>query len=233
MTEVFTIPAWLEVTIRSVCIIIGLFVITKLLGKKQLSKLSFFEYVAGITIGDIAGTLSMDAELELSSGIISILIWSLVPFIISFFSIRSKKFQDFIEGTPTVFIKEGKVLEGNLRKEKFTADELLSQLRKSHVFQLSDIEYALLEPCGNLSYLLKREKQPLTFGDLNQYVPVTREPKSVVIDGHIQDEPLKSIGLNRGWLMEELEKKGLSTEDVFLAQIESDGKLTIDLYNDK
>nr|WP_238457197.1 DUF421 domain-containing protein [Litchfieldia salsa] len=233
MTEVFTIPAWLEVTIRSVCIIIGLFVITKLLGKKQLSKLSFFEYVAGITIGDIAGTLSMDAELQLSSGIISILIWSLVPFIISFFSIRSKKFQEFIEGKPTVFIKEGKVMEGNLRKEKFTAEELLSQLRKSRVFQLSDIEYALLEPCGNLSYLLKREKQPLTYGDLHQYVPSFREPKSVVIDGEIMDEPLISIGLNRGWLLEELEKKGLSSKEVFLAQIDSNGEMKIDLYNDK
>ncbi|MCL6618020.1 MAG: hypothetical protein K6T39_13250, partial [Anoxybacillus ayderensis] len=72
-------PAWLEVAIRSICILIGLFVITKLLGKKQLSKLSFFEYIVGITIGDIAGSMSMDLDIRFTEGITSILIWSLFP----------------------------------------------------------------------------------------------------------------------------------------------------------
>ncbi|KHF30569.1 hypothetical protein LR68_00940 [Anoxybacillus sp. BCO1] len=123
-------PAWLEVAIRSICILIGLFVITKLLGKKQLSKLSFFEYIAGITIGDIAGSMSMDLDIRLTEGITSILIWSLFPVAISIISLRSKKFRDFVEGNSTVFIKNGKILEDNLKKEKYTADELLEQLRK-------------------------------------------------------------------------------------------------------
>ncbi|WP_235848465.1 DUF421 domain-containing protein [Litchfieldia alkalitelluris] len=227
------IPEALEVVIRSVCIIFGLFFITKLLGKKQLSKLSFFEYIAGITIGDIAGTLSMDTDLNITNGIVSILIWSAVPVIISFFLIRSRKFQEFIEGKPTLFIKDGKILEENLKKEKFTADELLSQLRKSQVFNIKDIETAMLEPCGNLSFLLKKEKQPLTYGDTHQEVFNHREPKTVIIDGKIQDESLNSIGLNRGWLNEELKKKGLTSKEVFLVQIDHENKLSVDLYNDK
>jgi uncharacterized membrane protein YcaP (DUF421 family) len=137
-------PGWMEIAVRSVSLIVGLFIITKLLGKKQLSKLSFFEYIAGITIGDIAGTLSMDLELNLINGITSILIWSLFPLLISVISLKSKTFRDFVEGNSTVFIKNGKIMEDNLKKEKYTADELLEQLRKKNVFRVADVEFATL-----------------------------------------------------------------------------------------
>ncbi|MDF0727958.1 DUF421 domain-containing protein [Cytobacillus sp. S13-E01] len=226
-------PGWIEVTIRSVSIIAGLFFITKLLGKKQLSKLSFFEYIAGITIGDIAGTLSMDLELNLTNGITSILIWSLFPIAFSYFSLKNKSFRDFAEGTSTVFIKNGKIMEDNLKKEKYSIDELLEQLRKKQVFQASDVEFATLETNGDINILLKREKQPLTVGDIFKNAPSVKEPQTVVMDGRILDEPLSTRGLNRGWLKEELDKIGVTIENVFLGQVDSYGQLTVDLYDDK
>jgi uncharacterized membrane protein YcaP (DUF421 family) len=226
-------PAWLEVAIRSVCILIGLFIITKVLGKKQLSKLSFFEYIVGITIGDIAGTISMDLGINLTEGITSILIWALFPVAISYISLKNKKFRDFIEGNSTVFIKNGKIMEENLKKEKYTIDELLEQLRKKNVFRVADVEFATLESNGDLSVLLKRDNQPLRVGDVFPNPAPMKEPQTVIMDGMILDEPLATMGLNRGWLKEELDKQGIAVENVFLAQVDSYGQVTVDLYNDK
>jgi len=226
-------PVWLEVAIRSISIIIGLFIITRILGKKPLSKLSFFEYIVGITVGDIAGTMSMDLSISLEEGITSILIWSLFPVLTSRISLRNKKFRDFVEGNSTLFIKNGKILEENLKREKYTVDELLEQLRKKDVFRVADVEFAVLEPNGDLNVLLKREKQPLTVGDVFPNPPSEKEPQTVIMDGMILDEPLATMGLNRGWLKQQLDKQGVAVENVFLAQIDSYGQLTIDLYDDK
>ncbi|QOR67644.1 DUF421 domain-containing protein [Cytobacillus suaedae] len=224
---------WVEVVIRSFGILIGLFLITKLLGKKQLSKLSFFEYIAGITIGNIAGTLSMDLGLSMANGISSILVWLLFPLILSLLSLKSKTVRNFVEGTSAVFIKNGKIMEDNLKKEKYSADELLEQLRQKNIFRVADVEFALLEPTGEITALLKREKQPLTVGDIFKNSPSVKEPQTVMMDGRILDEPLSTIGLNRGWLKEELDKIGVTPENVFLAQVDSFGQLTVDLFDDK
>ncbi len=226
-------PEWVEVIIRSLAIIAGLFFISKLLGKKQLSKLSFFEYVVGITIGDIAGTLSMDTNLNLTNGIISIAIWVMIPVIISFISMKSPSFQQFIEGKPTVFIKNGKIMEENLKKEKYPLAALLEQLRKNNVHHASDVEFAILETTGELSILLKKEKQPITVGDIKTNVAPVKEPQTVIMDGKIMDEALSTTGLNRRWLKEKLDQLGVAVENVFLAQVDSYGQLTVDLYDDK
>ncbi|MFC4184236.1 DUF421 domain-containing protein [Saccharococcus thermophilus] len=226
-------PVWLEVAIRSISIIIGLFIITRILGKKPLSKLSFFEYIIGITVGDIAGTLSMDLGISLQEGITSILIWSLFPVLTSRIALRNKKFRNFVEGNSTIFIKNGKVLEENLKREKYTVDELLEQLRKKDVFRVADVEFAVLEPNGDLNVLLKREKQPLTVGDVFPNPPSEKEPQTVIMDGMILDEPLATMGLSRGWLKQQLDKQGVAIENVFLAQVDSYGQLTLDLYDDK
>ncbi|MDQ0162725.1 DUF421 domain-containing protein [Aeribacillus alveayuensis] len=226
-------PEWVEIVIRSFSIIIGLFIISKLLGKKQLSKLSFFEYVVGITIGDIAGTLSMDAELNLVNGIISIFIWAIVPILISYISLKSPRFQEFVEGKPTIFIKNGKIMEDNLKKEKFTAQSLMEQLRKKGIFHAADVEFATLETTGDISVLLKKEKQPLVVGDIIENPAPIKEPQMVIEDGSIIDESLSTMGLSRRWLKEELDKIGVAPENVFLAQVDAHGQLYVDLYDDK
>jgi uncharacterized membrane protein YcaP (DUF421 family) len=224
---------WVEIVIRSFTFLIALFLLTKWLGKKQLAELSFFEYVTGITIGSIAAEVTMGLERHIMHGLIAMAIWTLFPIIMGLISLKNKKIRDFVEGKATIVIKDGKILEDNLKKERYTIDELLEQLRSKDVFQVSDVEFALIEPNGDVSILLKKENQPLTAKDIQLNQPPVKEPQTVIMDGLILDEPLSTAGLNRGWLHEELEKLEVTVDNVFLGQIDSYGQLTVDLYDDK
>jgi uncharacterized membrane protein YcaP (DUF421 family) len=224
---------WVDIVLRSFIFLITLFLLTKWLGKKQLAELSFFEYVTGITIGSIAAEVTMGLERHIMHGIISMTIWALFPILIGTLSLKSKNVRDFVEGKATIVIKDGKIMEENLKKERYTIDEFLEKLRSKDIFQVSDVEFAVIEPNGDISALLKKENQPLTAKDIQLKVAPINEPQTVIMDGNILDEPLSTRGLNRGWLNEELEKMGVSIENVFLGQVDSYGQLTIDLYDDK
>lgn len=226
-------PIWLDVVFRVILFMVVLFFITKFLGKKQLSQLSFFEYVTGITIGGIAAIVILEVKHSIFIGGLAIVVMAAIPYMVSFISLKSKKFRDFVEGKGTVFIKDGKIMEDNLKRERYSTDELLELLRKKDVFQVSDVEFALLEPTGDLSVVLKKENQPLTAKDLNLTVASIKEPQTVIMDGEILDEPLATIGRSRAWLHTELEKLGVTIENVFLGQINSYGELTVDLFDDK
>ncbi|MFB4165300.1 DUF421 domain-containing protein [Alteribacillus sp. JSM 102045] len=226
-------PDWLNIVARSLIFLVVLFIITKIAGKKQLSQLSFFEYVSGFTIGSIASEVMMNIDLKVRHGILGIVIFGVTPFLAGFISMKSKRVRDVFEGKGTVFIKNGKVMEENLKKEKYTIDELMELLRSKDVFQISDVEFAVLEANGELNVLLKKENQPLTAKDFGVKVPSFKEPQTVIMDGEILDEPLSTIGLSRNWLKTELEKKGVSIENVFLGQVDSFGQLSVDLFDDK
>ncbi|MFB4166190.1 DUF421 domain-containing protein [Alteribacillus sp. JSM 102045] len=226
-------PEWFDIVVRSFIFLVTLFILTKIVGKKQLSQLSFFEYISGFTIGSIASEVIMNPDLKVMHGIIGMIIFGVSPFVAGFISLKSKKFRDVIEGKGTVFIKNGKVMEENLKKEKYTIDELMQLLRTKNVFQISDVEFAVLEANGELNVLLKKEKQPLTAEDFGVKVPSFKEPQTVIMDGEILDEPLSTIGQNRNWLKTELEKLGVTIENVFLGQVDSFGQLSVDLFDDK
>ncbi|WIG36562.1 DUF421 domain-containing protein [Bacillus toyonensis] len=227
------LPEWTLVILRSVFILIMLFAITKWLGKRQISQLSFFEYIAGMTIGDIAAQVSTGLDQKFFHGVFAILIFAAVPFFTGILSLKNKTARDFFEGKSTVLIKDGKILEDNLKKEKYTSDELLELLRGKNAFSVADVEFAVLEPSGELNVLLKKDRQPLTAKDVGLKVPNEKEPQTVIMDGNVLDEPLSSSGHNRAWLHSELEKLGVFIENVFLGQVDSYGQLTIDIYNDK
>jgi hypothetical protein len=125
------------------------------------------------------------------------------------------------------------VLEDNPKKERFTGDQLMETLRKKNVFNIADVEFALLEPSGDLSVLLKKENQPLTPKDLAIKVARQQETQIVINDGEIMDEPLAAIGLNRGWLQVEMNKRGIPIENVFLGQVDAFGELYLDEYDDQ
>ncbi|MFQ6570467.1 MULTISPECIES: DUF421 domain-containing protein [Bacillus] len=227
------LPEWTLVILRSVFILIVLFAITKCLGKRQISHLSFFEYIAGMTIGSIAAQVSTGLDQKFFHGVFAILTFASLPFFVGILSLKNKTARDFFEGKSTVLIKDGKVLEDNLKKEKYTSDELLELLRGNGAFSIAEVEFAVLEPSGELNVLLKKDSQPLTAKNLGLKVPNEKEPQNVIMDGNVLDEPLSASGHNRAWLHSELEKLGVVIENVFLGQIDSYGQLTIDIYNDK
>ncbi|TDQ40321.1 DUF421 domain-containing protein [Aureibacillus halotolerans] len=225
-------PDWLTIILRSVLILLGLFMTTKLLGKKQLSKLSYFEYIVGITLGDIAGSLSMDSGIQIQDGISAFIIWAFVPLLMDRLALKSQTFRDFADGKPSYFIDHGVLLEEQLKKEKYTTNELLEQLRKKNIFDLNQVETAILEPSGDLSVQLKELDQPYTKRDANRHSEKTGSPITIISDGHIQQRALAKLHLTEDWVHRELRNKGTNPKDVFLAQLSDDRSWYIDFYKD-
>lgn len=226
-------PLWLTTALRTLLAIAVLFIMTKLLGKRQVSQLSLFEYITGITIGSLAAYISMDMETHWFLGLVSLGVWVAVSLGIEFIQLKSKKVRNIVDGKGTVLIKDGKIMEDNLKKVRITADELLEQLRKKNAFKAADVEFAVMEPSGEVNVLLTKENQPLTPKHLGIKVGPEQEPQAVIIDGKIMDEPLATLGLNRRWLHTELKKMGVSLDNVFLGQVDSYGQFYADLYDDQ
>jgi uncharacterized membrane protein YcaP (DUF421 family) len=227
------VPEWSYIFFRSVGAIVMLFLIARILGKKQISQLTFFEYIVGITLGELAGFMSTDIEANYVHGIIALMTWFLFAFLFEIITMKSLTLRYWFEGRGTVMIKDGKVLEDNLKKERFTGDELMESLRKKNVFNLADVEFAILESSGDLSVLVKKENQPLTAKNLGVKVAPQPEPQMVINDGEIMDEPLATIGFSREWLKTELDKQGIPIENVFLGQVDAFGELYLDVYDDQ
>jgi uncharacterized membrane protein YcaP (DUF421 family) len=226
-------PQWVEVVLRSLLMIILLFTIAKISGKRQISHLSYFDYVSGIILGGIAAITSIDLRVPVAYGVVSIIVFAMVPFLFDIWSMKSKMVRDFVDGKGAVLIKDGKVMEDNMKKEFFTTDTLLKQLRSKNAFKIADVEFAVLEPTGEVNVLLKKDRQPMTLKDFGIKTGNEKEPQTVIMDGEVLDEPLATLGLNRGWLKTELDKTGVAVENVYLGQVDSYGQLTVDLYDDK
>ncbi|WP_409298457.1 DUF421 domain-containing protein [Peribacillus sp. SCS-26] len=221
-----------SIAARSLIFIIILFITTKILGKKHISQLSLFEYISGITLGDIAGEVILGRDIGIIHGLTGIVIIAGVSYLTDVLSIKNRKFRALIEGQDTVFIQDGKILEDHLKKENYSIEDLSALLREKGVFNVKDVEFAVLEPKGKLSILLKKENQPLTGKDLKLFMPNEKEPQTVIMDGQVIFEALGKTGCTLEWLNSELEKRGASQENVFLAQVDTYGELTLDLYND-
>jgi uncharacterized membrane protein YcaP (DUF421 family) len=227
------VPDWLHITVRTLFAIAALFLMTKLLGKRQVSQLSLFEYITGITIGNLAGYVSLDMDSTWYLGVISLSVWVLISLGIEFLQLKSKRARDFIDSKGTVLIKDGKILEDNLKKERLTTDELMEQLRRKNAFLASSVEFAIMEPNGDINVLLKKEDQPLTPKHLGIKVGPEPEPQVVIMDGIVMDDAISTRGLSREWLHTELEAIGIPVENVFVGQVDSSGQLYVDLYDDK
>lgn len=226
-------PEWVEVVLRSLFLLALLFLMAKSLGKKQISHFNVFQYISGIVLGGIVAIHTIDPSLHLVYGVLAMIIWFGVPWCFEFISLKSKSFRQFSEGKSTVLIQDGKIMEDNLKKERFSTDDLLEKLREKDVFLASDVEFATLEPSGSIGVLLKSDKQPLTAKDLGVKLAPKKEPQTIIMDGEVMLEPLANLSLNPNWLEQELSKMNVSIENVFLAQADTDAQLFVDLYDDK
>lgn len=226
-------PDWLEIIVRTFTFIVLLFFMTKALAKKQLSELNIFEYIFGIVMGSIVAIFSSTLDHSFYFGIIAMLTLFSTLILVEYISLKSKSFRDFFQGKSTIFIQDGRIMEDNLKKEGYTADDLLGKLRNKDVFQVSDVEFALLEPTGALNVMPKKEQQPLTPKDMGIKQPPKKAPQTVIMDGKLLLEPLANLSLSKQWLETELAKQNIAIDNVFLGQADSDAQLTIDLFDDQ
>lgn len=226
-------PELIVIVIRSLISFIVLLLLTRLMGKRQVSQLTFFDYIVGITIGSIAAEMSFDQNVRIINGITSLLIWGLIPFILAIISLKSRIFQQLIDGKPTIIIKNGEILEKSMKKVFLSIEELMLLLREKNIFKISDVEIAILETNGQLSVLKKTSQQPVTPQMLKMVLKQEKAPTLLIVDGQILYKNLATLGYSEEWLMKEIRKQGATnTNEVFLAQVSSDGELFVDLYED-
>ncbi|MFD2369315.1 DUF421 domain-containing protein [Brevibacillus sp. GCM10020057] len=225
-------PDWLNITVRSLGALVYLFLLTKMIGKRQIRQLTYIEYIVGITIGSIAAFMATEMDGPIYHSIISLTIFATFPVLSEWLSLKSKRFRDLMEGKSTIVIQDGKILENNLAKEKLTSEDLLEQLRIKNVFRVADVEFAMMETSGELTVMLKSEQQPVTPGQLGLNVPPAKAPQTIIMDGKIMQIPLAAIGKNQEWLETELKKRNKTVEDVYLAQVDESGNLYLDFFSD-
>lgn len=224
----FIMSDFLNICFRTILILIILFFITKMMGKKQISELNFFDYVVGITIGSIAADISLDIEKNMIAGIAALFIYGFISYIISFVSIKSILARRFFIGVPTVLVEKGKIIESGLKKSKIDVNDLLMEARENGYFNLDEIDYALMEVNGNISFLPKEKEKPVTKRDMK--IKCSNEGLTVnaIIDSKYMANNMKAINKDKEWLDHELKVNGYDNYDnILLATIDNNYKVTI------
>lgn len=222
------------VFVRAIIAFFSLLIFARLLGKKQISQLTLFDYILGITIGSIAATMTTDLSSRAWPHWVGLVTWVVAGLAIDLITTKSRYAAKCIEGEPTIIIMDGKILEDNMRKLRYDATNLQQQLRNKDIFDLNEVHYAVLEPNGDLSVLKKPELQPVTAKDMNITVPNTGIGIELIYDGVVVDLNLKQINRNRKWLRSELKKYGVKDpSEVFLATYEASGSMYVDKFKDK
>ena len=218
----------LHTTVSSGIAIIALFMLTRLMGKKQMAQLNFFDYVVGISIGSIASEYAVVRDIHLAEGLTALVVFTLFSLVLSYVSVKSYRGRKILDGTPSILVENGRLLEANLRKAKITVNDFLEECRQKNFFDIAGIEYAILETSGRLSVLPKSQSRPLTPGDMQ--VPTAYEGlcTNVIIDGEVIEEHLAAVGRDGAWLKEGLAGYGISgAADVLLAYVDTAGTLRV------
>jgi uncharacterized membrane protein YcaP (DUF421 family) len=218
----------LDVAFRSIVSVGFLFLITRLMGRKQISQLSFFDYIIGISIGSIAAEMATGLESPYLHGFLSMGLYALIATVISLFTNKSVKMRRFLNGCAYVLIENGKIHEKNLAKVKYDVNDLLSAARYAGYFNIADIEFAIMEYSGKISFLPKSDKKNVTLEDLNIVKPQECLVANVIIDGKVMVENLKMTGLDDVWLKKQLDHQKIDRiDDILLATVDNNNQLSV------
>ena len=214
-----------NVVIRGLLSLITLFLVTKLIGKKQVSQLSLFDYVIGISIGNFAAEMTINLESEELYGIIAVLLFGGIAYLVSVGTMKSIKLRRFFMGSPTILIEHGKILQDNFYKVTYDINDMLEQCRVNGYFDISEIDYAIVEANGELSILAKSEYLPVNRNDMKLKVSKNGLCANVIIDGKVMYNNLKKINKDEKWLNKELKLKGKDISDIILATVDINDKV--------
>ena len=226
------LPEMINVFLRGVFSFLSLLILTRLMGKQQVSQLTFFDYITGITIGSIAASLTVDLDIQAIPAWVGLITWSLGPIAVGIIVTHSRKWRKIIGGEPTVVIQNGQILESNLEQMNYTVDDLRMQLRQAQAFRVADVEFAVLEPDGMLSVQMKSQLRPITPSDLQMPTNYEGLSTELIVDGHIVDANLTQLNLSREWLENQITGRGHRVVDVYYAEIDTKGDLYVDLRDD-
>ena len=205
-----------KVILTALLSVVALFIITKIMGHKQVAQLDFFDYVSGITIGSIGAELATELE-EPYKPLIALCVWGGASLILNLIAHKLPKTRKYINGTPTILMNEGKLYRKNLKKAKLDLSEFMLLCREQGYFELDEIQTAIFEHNGKVSILPKAANRPATPEDLKITAQATHIGVEVIMDGRVMGENLTRMGRDTNWLEKQLKAQGYeSVKDIFL-----------------
>ena len=226
-------PEHIEVILRSITSFSLLLIGARILGKQTISQMTMFDFVAAISLGAISANLAFNTSIKAHHTIISFAIYIVIIFLIAIISLKNRKGRKFLAGDPTIVIQNGKVLEGNMKKMRYTLDYLNQQLRERDIFNIEEVLFAIVETNGTLTVLKKPQYRNVTRQDLMITVmSEQRLPIELIMDGEIIKENLDQNDLSFSWLELELRKRNLTKHEVVYAVIAANGNMYVDTFKD-
>ena len=214
------------ILIRTVIIYIALLICMRILGKRQLGELELSELIVSVLVADLASLPLQDVGLPLINGLVAILTLFCLELILSGAVLRSNKLKTALFGKPCFLIEKGVINQSEMRKNRFTIDELTEELRRQSVTDISTVDYAVLETDGTLNVLLSPASQPVTAGQLHCAVGEAGYPYILISDGRVLRDNLQKCGRDENWLREECARHGATDpSEVFLLTYTQSGRI--------
>lgn len=218
---------FLQLIILSLSSIAVLFVITKLMGYRQISEMSFFDYVVGISIGSIAAEMATNIDIQWWKGVTAMAIYGVVGIILSFLTQKSIKARKFVSGEPIILMENGRIKRESLKRAHIEVNDLLTSARENGYFNIGDIDSAIMETTGKISFQPKPLKRQLTPQDFNFSPQREGLCVSVIIDGRVMTDNLALASMSEKELESQLKNSGKKAEDILLATLDLKKQLTI------
>ncbi|MEG6615585.1 DUF421 domain-containing protein [Peptococcaceae bacterium 1198_IL3148] len=216
----------LLVAIRTIILFVLVTIGIRLMGKREIGQLQPYELVIMILLAELAALPMSNSGVPLVNGILPILILVLVQVSLSLLSLKSIRAREIICGTPVILIDKGKIVEQELKRIRYNINDLLEQLRAKNMFNIADVEFAILETSGELSVIPKSQKRPLAPADINIATNYEGLPTTLIIDGNLLSDNLAKNNLKEDWLKSQLNQLGINGyREVLFASVDSEGKL--------
>ena len=218
----------IEVAIKGYMSLIFLFFIIKMLGKKQVSQLNVFDYVIGISLGNLAAEMTINSDISIINGFLAMVIYGSCSLFVSFITNKSIMARRFISGVPVVLIEHGKISKEQLKKVKLDVNDLLQDAREDGIFDISKVDYAIMEVSGKVTFLLKAEEEPVIAKDMKIKKSNPGLSANLIMDGNVMYNNLKVFGKDMKWLMKKVKENGYNDiKDIFLLVCNKSGNITI------
>lgn len=217
----------LNAAIRTLIGFAILLLFTRLTGKKQLSQMTIFTYITGITLGSMIGEMVIHGGVEFVEEIVGVTLWGVFSFVVEYVGLKIPFMRVVLDSEPTIVIKRGEIQVKELRKMRLNMDDLTMLLREKDVFNVRDVWYAILEPHGELSIVKKAAKQSVLMENIGlQPQNPSYLPGELITDGKLITKNLLEFGKTEAWITQELSKRGItSIKQVFYAELSEDGTL--------
>lgn len=217
-----------EVLRFSIISLAVLFVLTKLIGNRQMSQLTMFDYIIGISMGSIAAEMASRPGDENWYGILAMCVYAAFAILIGVLNDKSRKLRKIILGEPLVLFDNGVLYYNNLKSARLDLTEFMTECRGAGYFDLSGLQLVLMEVNGKLSFLPNEQNRPLTPLDMDMDPKQTRPAIAVIMDGSILTDRLKTTGNNETWLTKQMKAQGFDDpKDIFLASVDNNNVLTL------